>query len=100
MCEDEEHNITNTVKLVERETVTPDPIEDMEKYIHTMLDSDDKEAKKCKLEYNTALAINTQMHIIHNNLEHLSALTKKNRGNGETLRSQIRRYFQRSMGSI
>ena len=48
----------------------------MEKYIHTVLDSDDKEAKKCKLEYNTAIAINTQMHIIHDNLEHLSDLDK------------------------
>ena len=48
----------------------------MEKYIHTVLDSDDEEAKKCKLEHNTALAINTQMHIIHDNLEHLSDLDK------------------------
>ena len=99
MCEEEEHSVTNTIKLVERETKTLDPIEDMEKYIHTVLDSDDKKAKKCKLEHNTVLAINTQMHIIHDNLEHLSDL-EKNRGNGETIRSQIRRRFQRSLGSI
>ena len=49
----------------------------MEKYIHTVLDSDDEEDKKRKLEHNTALAINTQMHIIHDNLEHLSDLDKK-----------------------
>merc|ERR1711954_70181 len=76
MCEEEEHSVTNTIKLVERETKTPDPIQDMEKYIHTMLDTDDEEAKKCKLEHNTALTINTQVHIIHDNLEHLSDLDK------------------------
>merc|ERR1711905_22390 len=49
----------------------------MEKYIHTVLDSDDEEAKKCKLEHITALAMNTQVHIIHDNLEHLSGLDKE-----------------------
>ena len=79
MCEEEEHSVTNTIKLVERETKTPDPIEDMEKYIHTVLDSDDEEAKKCKLEHNTALAMNTQVHIIHDNLKNLSDLDKGNK---------------------
>ena len=72
----EEHSVANTEKLVEKETKSQSPIEDMERYIHTVLDSDDDEAKKCKLEHNTALAINTQMHIIHDNLEHLSDLDK------------------------
>merc|ERR1712240_915258 len=49
-----------------------DPIEDMERYIHTILDSDDEDAKQCKREYNTALAINTKVHIIHDNIKHLS----------------------------
>merc|ERR1711867_211761 len=62
--EEEEQSVTKTIKLVEREIKTPDPIKDMEKYIHTVLDSDDEEAKKCKLEHNTALTINTQMYII------------------------------------
>lgn len=70
-CE-EEHSVTNTTKLVNRETNIHDPMEEMEKYIHTILDSDDEEAKKCKLEHNTVLAMNTQVHIIHDNLEHLS----------------------------
>ena len=48
MCENEEQNITTTVKLVERGKNTLDPIEEMEKYIHTILDSDDEEAKQCK----------------------------------------------------
>merc|ERR1712089_47595 len=72
----EEHSVANTEKLVERETISQNPIEDMERYIHTVLDSDDDEAKKCKLEHNTALAMNTQVHIIHDNLEHLSELDK------------------------
>merc|ERR1711873_191171 len=50
----------------------PDPIEDMERYIHTILDSDDENAKQCKKEYNTALAMNTKVHIIHDNIKHLS----------------------------
>ena len=75
--EEEEQSVTNTIKLAEREIKSPDPIKDMEKYIHTVLDSDDEEDKKRKLEHNTALAINTQMHIIHDNLEHLSDLDKK-----------------------
>ena len=61
---------------MEKEKETLDPIEDMEKYIHTILDSDDEEAKQCKQEYNTALAMNTKMHIIHDNLEHLSETDK------------------------
>ena len=42
-----------------------------------MLDSDDEEDKKCKLEQNTALALNTEMHMIHDKLEHLSNLDKE-----------------------
>lgn len=60
----------------EKEKENSDPIEDMGKYIHTILDSDDEEAKQCKQEYNIALAMNTKMHIIHDNLEHLSELEK------------------------
>ena len=81
-------NISTMVELGEKEKETSDPIEDMGKYIHTILDSDDKEAKQCKQEYNTALAINTKMHIIHDNLEHLSEIEKgENRRNGEKVRS-------------
>ena len=65
-----------TKNLGEKEKQTSDPIEDMGKYIHTILDSDDEEAKPCKQEYNTALAMNTKMHIIHDNLEHLSEIDK------------------------
>ena len=43
----------------------PDPIEDMGRYIHTILDSDDEDAKQCKKDYNTALAMYTKVHLIH-----------------------------------
>merc|ERR1712082_97487 len=77
MYEEEEQSVTNTIKLVEREIKTLDPIKDMEKYIHTVLDSDDEETKKCKWEHNTALATNTQVHIIHDNLKHFSEQEKE-----------------------
>ena len=47
----DEHSVANTEKLVEKETISQNPIEDMERYIRTVLDSDDDEAKKCKLEH-------------------------------------------------
>merc|ERR1712240_199010 len=49
-----------------------DPIEDMGRYIHTILDSDDEDAKQCKKDYNTALAMYTKVHIIHDDIKHLS----------------------------
>merc|ERR1712082_245807 len=49
-----------------------DPIEDMGRYIHTILDSDDEDAKQCKKDYNTALAMYTKVHIIRDNIKHLS----------------------------
>ena len=67
-----EREILTTTNLGGKEKETSDPIEDMGKYIHTILDSDDEEAKQCKQEYNTALAMNTKMHIIHDNIKHLS----------------------------
>merc|ERR1712082_250296 len=49
-----------------------DPIEDMGRYIHTILDSDNEDAKQCKKDYSTALAMSTKVHIIHDNIKHLS----------------------------
>ena len=60
-----------------REITSPDHINDVERFVHTILDSDDQEDIKCKLEHNTALAINTEMHKIHDNLENLSKLDKE-----------------------
>ena len=59
-----------------KEEENSDPIKDMGKYIHTILDSDDEEAKQCKKDYNTALAMNTKVHIIHDELKHPSENTK------------------------
>merc|ERR1712240_676789 len=42
-----------------------DPIGDMGRYIHTILDSDDEEEKQCKKDYNNALAMYTQVQLIH-----------------------------------
>ena len=60
-----------------KEEENSDPIEDMGKYIHTILDSDDEDARQCKKDYNTALAMNTKVHIIHDNLKHLSESEKE-----------------------
>merc|ERR1712243_299377 len=61
--------ITNSGVKTEEDS---DPIEDMGRYIHTILDSDDEDAKQCKKDYNTALAMYTKVHIIHDNIKHLS----------------------------
>merc|ERR1712240_979305 len=42
-----------------------DPIGDMGRYIHTILDSDDEEEKQCKKDYNDALAMYTKVQLIH-----------------------------------
>merc|ERR1711873_210879 len=42
-----------------------DPIEDMGRFIHTILDSDDEEEKQCKKDYNNALAMYTKVQLIH-----------------------------------
>ena len=76
--DEEEQSVTNTENnLKMREITSPDHIDDVERFVHTVLDSDDEEDKKCKLEQNTALALNTEMHIIHDKLEHLSDLDKE-----------------------
>merc|ERR1712237_203155 len=45
------------------------PIDDMEKYIQTIMDSDDEDEKKCKSEYNNALAMYTKVQLIHDDKE-------------------------------
>merc|ERR1711867_359181 len=46
-----------------------DPIEDMGKYIQTILDSDDEDEKQCKKDYNNALAMYTKVQLIHDDKE-------------------------------
>merc|ERR1712240_971594 len=67
-----------------------DPIEDMGRYIHTILDSDDEEEKQCKKDYNNALAMYTKVQLIHDeekkeedlenreNIEDIWNLSKRN----------------------
>merc|ERR1712089_105354 len=56
MCD--EQSVTNTTKK-------EDPMEDMEKYIETIMDSDDEDEKECKKDYNNALAMYTKVQLIH-----------------------------------
>merc|ERR1712240_926561 len=48
-----------------KEEENSDPIEEMRKYVHTILDSDDEDATQCKKDYNTALAMYTKVQLIH-----------------------------------
>ena len=82
---EEEKCVTNTENNLEsRENTSPDHIDDVERFVHTILDSDDQEDIECKLEHNTALAINTEMHKVHDELENLSKLDKDKIGENET----------------
>merc|ERR1712240_248687 len=77
MCE--EHSVTDTAK----KEGEPDPIEDMGKYIQTILDSDDEDKKQCKKDYNNALAMYTKVQLIHDDKEEKEDL--KNEENFEDI---------------
>ena len=53
-CKDCEKNTENNLKSKEG-TIQEDYIDDIEKYVHTILDSDDQEDIECKKIYNDAL---------------------------------------------
>ena len=75
---EEENSDTNTENnLKSRENTSPDQIDDVERFVHTILDRDDQEDIECKLEHNKALAQNTEMHKSHDNLESLNKLDKE-----------------------
>ena len=78
-CYEEEENCdTNTENNLKlREITSPDQIDDVERFVHTILDSDDQEDIECKLEHNNALAQNTEVHKLHDNLENLNKLDKE-----------------------
>merc|ERR1711867_147263 len=59
---EEEDSVTNTTKQ-------EDPIEDMGKYIQTILTSDDEDEKECKKDYNNALAMYTKVQLIHDDIK-------------------------------
>merc|ERR1711867_283910 len=60
-----------------------DPIEDMGKYIQTILDSEDEDEKQCKKDYNNALAMYTKVQLIHDDKEEKEDL--KNEENFEDI---------------
>ena len=70
---------TNTVhNTISKEgTFQEDNIDDLEKFVHTILDSDDQEDIECKKIYNDALEQNKEMHILHNNMEAIDKLDKE-----------------------
>ena len=57
-------------------TFQEDNINDLEKFVHTILNSDDQEDIECKKNYNDALSQNKEMHKLHDNLENLNNLDK------------------------
>ena len=76
--EDNKNCDTNTEhNLKSKENTSQDQIDDMEKFVHTILDSDDQEDIECKLNYNDRLAQNTEVHKLHDNLENLNKLDKE-----------------------
>ena len=76
-CEDDCKDCENTTaqKLnTEESTVVDDPIEDIEKFVHIILDSDDQEDIEYKDNYNEALIHNKEVHIL--TMEDLNKLDK------------------------
>merc|ERR1712115_234311 len=76
---DDEDSVTNTAKQ-------EDPIEDMGKYIQTILTSDEEDEKECKKEHNVALAMYTKVQMLHDenkeeNIEKIWDLSKEEETN-------------------
>merc|ERR1712115_680749 len=72
---DDEDSVTNTAKQ-------DDPIEDMGKYVQTILTSDEEDEKECKKEHNVALAMYTKVQMLHDenkeeNIEKIWDLSKE-----------------------
>ena len=59
----------NTALFLENEMTSTDPITDMEKYLHKILDSDDPETMESKCDHNNALINITQLQIIHEGMK-------------------------------
>ena len=67
-CDDCER-ITSALFL-ETETTFPDPIKDMEHYLHRIIDSDDVDTRDSKHDHNEALMNHKQLKIIHEGIKH------------------------------
>ena len=67
-CKDCERIVT-APSLQTELSLGDDPIEDMEQYIHTILNDDDPDIIECKDKYNEALIHNKEVQTLHNTLE-------------------------------
>ena len=67
-CEDYERIVT-APSLQTELSHGDDPLEDMDQYIHTILDNDDPDIIECKDEYNEALIYNKEVQLLHENME-------------------------------
>ena len=74
-CKDCERIVT-APSLKTEESLRDDPIEDIEQYIHTILDSDDQDIIECKDNYNEALIHNKEVHKLHDTLEDFKTIDK------------------------
>ena len=55
--------------LVNENNLIHDPLQDMEKYLHNILEDNDPDTVDCKDRYNDALMKNTQLQVIHETME-------------------------------
>ena len=56
--------------FLESDTNHPDPIKDMECYLHNITHSDDRDTVESKHDHNSALMNNIQLQIIHEGIKH------------------------------
>merc|ERR1712240_951074 len=56
--------------FLENKAISTDPIKDMERYLHKIIDSDDLDTMESKYDHNMALMNNTQLQIIHEGIKH------------------------------
>ena len=70
-CKDCETSTEHDLKSKEG-TIQSDPIGDIEKYVHTILDSDDLEDIECEDNFNEALIQNRDLHTLHDKMEDLN----------------------------
>ena len=75
-CKNCETNTEHNLKSKEG-TIQEDHIDDIEKYVHTILDSDDQEDIECKKNFNEALIQNREVHILQDKMEDLNKLDQE-----------------------
>ena len=71
-----ETNTEHNLELKER-TLQVDQINDIERFVHTILYSDDQEDIECKKIYNEAFEQNKEMHVLHDKVEIINNLDQE-----------------------